>query len=203
MKPLKAICALLCLLLLASNVWSMLHWNEARGVFDDVCYLRQAHLCQRVALGGFDTDISRDDDSYLVSKLKAIGFPTPNDVTTAPCHTPISATGKMVIQYPPGTGALLALFPEGHQVVPLYVSASLVVFIFALAGIFAARTTLSATLPSTKRDSPRRPWVASATSPAPSSSASLRIATAGCSSRVTRVSTWKPSARKGAATPSR
>jgi hypothetical protein len=143
MKPLKAICALLCLLLLASNVWSMLHWNEARGVFDDVCYLRQAHLFQRFALGGFDTDISRDDDSYLVSKLKAIGFPTPNDVTTAPCHTPISATGKMVIQYPPGTGALLALFPEGHQVVPLYVSASLVVFIFALAGIFAARTTLS------------------------------------------------------------
>ena len=37
-------------------------WNEARGVFDDICYLRQAHLFQRFGLGGVDTDISRDDD---------------------------------------------------------------------------------------------------------------------------------------------
>src|ERR1700758_5071378 len=143
MKPVKAICALLCLLLLASNVWSMLRWSEARGVFDDICYLRQAHLFQRFGLGGFDTDLSRDDDGYLVSKLKQIGFPTPNDVTTAPCHTLIAATGKRVIQYPPGTGALLALFPEGHQVVPLYVTASIVVFGFALAAILLARTTAS------------------------------------------------------------
>jgi hypothetical protein len=143
MKSLKAISALLCLLLLASNIWSMLHWNEARGVFDDVCYLRQAHLFQRFGLGGLNTDISRDDDGYLASKLKQIGFPTPNDVTTAPCHTPIPATGKMVIQYPPGTGLLLALFPEGHQVVPLYVAASIVVFGFALLGILSARTASS------------------------------------------------------------
>jgi hypothetical protein len=146
MRSLKAICALLCLLLLASNVWSMLHWSEARGVFDDVCYLRQAHLFQRFGLEGFDTDISRDDDGYLTSKLKQIGFPTPNDPTTAPCHTPIPPTGKMVIQYPPGTGLLMALFPEGRQAVPLYVSASVVVFIFALIGIFAARTTSSVAL---------------------------------------------------------
>src|SRR5262249_36051842 len=132
-----------CLLLLASNVWSMLHWNEARGVFDDVCYLRQAHLFQRFGLGGFNTDISRDNDGYLTSKLKEIAFPTPNDTTTAPCHTPIPATGKTVIQYPPGTGLLLALFPEGHQVVPLYVSASIVVFVFALVGILSGRTASS------------------------------------------------------------
>ena len=143
MKPLKAIFALLCLLLLASNVWSMLHWSEARGVFDDICYLRQAHLFQRFGLGGFDTDVARDDDGYLVSKLKQIGFPTPDDMTTAPCHTPIAATGKSVIQYPPGTGALLALFPEGHQAVPLYVSASIVVFVFALIGIVQARNISS------------------------------------------------------------
>jgi hypothetical protein len=146
MKSLKAICALLCLLLLASNVWSMLHWNEARGVFDDVCYLRQAHLFQRFGLGGFGTDISRDDDGYLTSKLKEIAFPTPNDVTTVPCHTPIPATGKTVIQYPPGTGLLLAAFPEGHQVVPLYVSASIAVFVFALLAILSARTASSVAL---------------------------------------------------------
>jgi hypothetical protein len=59
MKLLKILCGLVCLLLLGSNVRSMSHWNEARGVYDDVCYLRQAHLFQRFGLGGFDTDISR------------------------------------------------------------------------------------------------------------------------------------------------
>jgi hypothetical protein len=55
MKLLKILCGLVCLLLLGSNVRSMSHWNEARGVYDDVWYLRQAHLFQRFGLGGFDT----------------------------------------------------------------------------------------------------------------------------------------------------
>ena len=62
----------------------MSHWNEARGVYDDVCYLRQAHLFQRFGLAGFDTDISRDDDGYLVGKLKEIDFPA--DDSTALSH---------------------------------------------------------------------------------------------------------------------
>jgi hypothetical protein len=74
MKPLKILCGLVCFLLLASQLWSMSRWNEARGVYDDICYLRQAHLFQRFGLGGFDTDISRDDDGYLMSKLKEIGI---------------------------------------------------------------------------------------------------------------------------------
>ena len=73
-RSLQMLCSLVCFLLLASNVWSMSRWNEARGVYDDVCYLRQAHLFQRLGLGGFDTDIFRDDDQYLPSKLKEIGF---------------------------------------------------------------------------------------------------------------------------------
>ena len=85
MKSLKTIFGLVCFLLLASQVWSMLHWNEARGVYDDVCYLRQAHLFQRFGLKGFDTDISRDDDGYLAAKLKAINFPAN---AQPPCHTP-------------------------------------------------------------------------------------------------------------------
>src|SRR6266478_6433004 len=73
-NTLKAACAFLCLAVLGSNLWSMLRWNEARGVYDDICYLRQAHLLQRFGLGGFDTDVSRDDDGYLKSKLKEIGY---------------------------------------------------------------------------------------------------------------------------------
>jgi hypothetical protein len=45
-----------------------------------------------------------------------------------------------VIQYPPGTGFVLALFPPGFQVIPMYVSATVIVFGFALLGIFYARS---------------------------------------------------------------
>ena len=143
MTSLRILCGLVCFLVLASNVWSMSRWSEARGVYDDVCYLRQAHLFQRFGLGGFDTDITRDDDHYLASKLKEIGFPTWNDPATAPCHPPMAASGKRVIQYPPGTGLALALFPQGYQVIPLYVTASVILFGFVLLAIFTARTPAS------------------------------------------------------------
>jgi hypothetical protein len=143
MPYLKAACGLLCFLILASNVRAMSRWNEARGVYDDVCYLRQAHLFQRFGLGGLDTDVARDDDHYLSSKLKEIGFPAWSDITRAPCHTPMPATKKLVMQYPPGTGFVLALFPQGFQVIPLYVLATVTVFGFALLGIFYARSKTS------------------------------------------------------------
>jgi len=142
MKLLKIICGVACLLLLAAQVWSMLHWNEARGVYDDICYLRQAHLFQRFGLGGLDTDISRDDDGYLAAKLKEIGYAE----KLPPCHTPMPKTNKLVIQYPPGTGMVLAAFPEGHQVIPLFVSATVVMFGFALLGILLARSVQSIVL---------------------------------------------------------
>ncbi len=140
MHYLKVLCGFACFLILASNVWSMSRWSEARGVYDDVCYLRQAHLFQRFGLGGLDTDISRDDDRYLSAKLKEIGFPTWSDTATAPCHTPMPATKKLVMQYPPGTGLVLALFPQGFQVIPLYVLATVIVFGFALLAISYARS---------------------------------------------------------------
>jgi hypothetical protein len=143
MKTVKLLCGLLCFVVLASNVWSMSRWNEARGVYDDVCYLRQAHLFQRFGLKGFDTDISRDDDHYLASKLKAIGFPGWNDTSAAPCHTPMRAANKLVMQYPPGTGLVMALFPSGFQAIPMYVLATTIVFGFALLAISYARSTFS------------------------------------------------------------
>jgi hypothetical protein len=143
MKYLKALCALGFLVVLASNVLSISGWNEIRGVYDDICYLRQAHLFQKLGPGGLDTDISGDDDHYLSSRLKEIDFPTWNDPTTAPCHTLMPATNRLVIQYPPGTGFVLALFPSGFQVIPLYVLASVVAFGFALVAITYASTVFS------------------------------------------------------------
>ena len=143
MRYLKAACGFVCFLILASNIWSMSRWSEARGVYDDVCYLRQAHLFQQFGLNGMDTDISRDDDHYLSQKLKEIGYPTWNDLTTTPCLNLMPATKKLVMQYPPGTGFVLALFPQGFQVIPLYVLATVMVFCLALLAIGYAITTPS------------------------------------------------------------
>jgi hypothetical protein len=146
MKSLRVLCGFGFLLVLASNVWTISRWSENRGVYDDVCYLRQAHLFQKFGAGGLDTDIARDEDHYLVDSLKAIGFPEWNDVKRIPCHTLIEKADKFVMQYPPGTGLVLALFPAGFQVIPLYAVANVTIFGFALLGLFRAREPASLAL---------------------------------------------------------
>ena len=140
MKLLKILCAIGFLTVLASNIWSISTWIEARGVYDDICYLRQAHLFERFGLRGIDTNIVLDDDQYFVGRLKAIGFPEWNDVKRFPCHTWIPTAEKYVLQYPPGTGFVLSLFPAGFQVIPLYVLASIVAIGFSLIALTYAAT---------------------------------------------------------------
>ncbi len=142
MKIAKLAFGLICLAILASNIVTMSRWSEVRGVYDDICYLRQAHLFQRMGLGGLNTNAALDDDRYFESKLKQIAFAEWQDPIRWPCHNPMP-NGNIVMQYPPGTGFLLALFPEGKQVVPLYVAASLIVCGLALSGIAMARTLSS------------------------------------------------------------
>ena len=139
MKIAKLAFGLICLAILASNIATMSRWSEARGVYDDICYLRQAHLFQRFGVDGLNTDAVRDDDRYFEGKLKEIDFAERKDPIRWPCHNPMPS-GKVVLQYPPGTGFLLALFPQGHQAVPLYIAAGLIVCGIALSGIAMART---------------------------------------------------------------
>ena len=137
---LKIIFSVTLSLILISNIWTISKWSESRGVYDDVCYLRQAHLFQRFGINGLDTNLIRDDDRYLPRKLQEINFPDPNDPARAPCHTFMPASNKFVMQYPPGTGFMLALFPSGFQVIPLYVLASVAVLGFALLALACAAT---------------------------------------------------------------
>ena len=146
LKLVKMLCGIIFLVMLASNIWTISRWSESRGVYDDVCYLRQAHLFQKFGLDGLNTDIARDEDHYLANKLKEINFPGWNDVTRIPCHTLIPAANKYVMQYPPGTGLALALFPSGFQVILLYALANITIFGFALLGLFKAREPASLTL---------------------------------------------------------
>ncbi|KRR17449.1 hypothetical protein CQ14_31510 [Bradyrhizobium lablabi] len=146
MKIFRLLCGIGLLAVLASNVWTMSRWSESRGVYDDVCYLRQAHLFQKHGLGGIDTNIIFDDDDYLKNKLKAIGYAEWNVVARIPCHTFIPAADKYVMQYPPGTGFALALFREGFQVIPLYLLANATILAFALLALFRARDQASLAL---------------------------------------------------------
>jgi hypothetical protein len=140
MRKWKVGCGLVCFLIVLSNIWTIAHWNESRGVYDDICYLRQAHLFQRFGLDGLNTDITRDDDHYLSSKLKEIGFARWADPAEAPCHSLMPRTHRRVMQYPLGTGLLLAAFPSGFQAKPLYVLANVIVLGFVLLAISYART---------------------------------------------------------------
>ena len=146
MKIFRLLCGFGLLAVLASNIWTMSRWSESRGVYDDVCYLRQAHLFQKYGLGGIDTNIVFDNDDYLKNKLKAIGYAEWNDVKRIPCHTLIPAADKYVMQYPPGTGFALALFREGFQVIPLYVLANATILAFAVIALFRARDPASLAL---------------------------------------------------------
>jgi hypothetical protein len=111
----------------------MRNWTDRTGVYDDICYLRQAHLFQRFGLGGFDTNITRDDDRYFPTLSREIGYPYWDDPARAPCHT--QKGEKLVIQYPPGTGLMLAIFPAGFQRVPLYALANVIIFTAAFFAI--------------------------------------------------------------------
>jgi hypothetical protein len=149
LNRLKILCGVVLVLILASNVLAISRWSESRGVYDDICYLRQAHLFQRYGAGGLDTNLAKDDDHYLAQKLQAIDFPGWNDPARVPCHTLMPASSKFVLQYPPGTGFVLAMFPSGLQVIPLYMLTSAVIFGFALLALVYASTPYAAILAGT------------------------------------------------------
>jgi hypothetical protein len=143
MPYLKVACWAGCIFIFVSNTLFMAHWNERRGVWDDLGYLRQAHLFQRFGLDGINTDARRDDDHFYVKALKDIGLEETGDYKKFVSHNFMAATNKLVLQSPPGVGFLLSLFPEGFQVAPLYFICSVVVFGFAIFLIGLAPTLLA------------------------------------------------------------
>jgi hypothetical protein len=139
MRAVKICFSIVFLVILASNVRLISHWNESRGVYDDICYLRQAHLFQRFGWHGLDTSLAREDDGYLAGKLRSIDFPEWKNLTRAPCHSQTADGRKWVMTPPPGTGFMLALFPEGFQVIPLYALANIAITGLALYALWRAQ----------------------------------------------------------------
>ena len=140
MKLVKLLCGVGFLLVLASNIWTISRWNESRGVYDDICYLRQAHLFQRFGLDGLNTDIKRDDDHYLVDKLKAIGFPEWNDPASS---LPSVEAGDRQIRHAisAGNGLCAGAVSRGLSGDPaLCARRTSSIFGFALLGIYLGAT---------------------------------------------------------------
>lgn len=140
MNALKCVCGLICVAIVASNLWTMSRWSERRGVSDDLCYLRQAHLFQKSGLQGLHTDLALDSDGYFKKLLAEAGHPEWDNVDATVCHITMPASGQRVLQYPPGVGAALAMFGEGHQVVAMYAAATIVVLLMALVAIGVAQS---------------------------------------------------------------
>lgn len=125
LKPLflKMFFSFLCLCVLGSNFWTMRNWTERTGVYDDICYLRQAHLFQRFGLGGFDTNITRDDDGYFATLAREIGYQAWNDPARAVPHPnggkarhPVSARYRVgAFDFPGGFSESATLLRREHR----------------------------------------------------------------------------------------
>jgi hypothetical protein len=136
----RLVAGALCALFFAASATSIWKWPEFRGVYDDICYLRQAHVFQRFGIAGLYTDISLDDDGAFSEMQKAIGYPGWADPKLAPCHSLMPKTGKRVIQYPPGPGFALSLFPHGIEARGLYIFVGGLLLLISLLAIRSATT---------------------------------------------------------------
>lgn len=115
---------------------------EDRGVWDDICYLRQASLFRTEGLiGGLNTDNSAA--RYGIALIQQAGLNNKLS-STVPCHNLLSVTNKYAMQYPPGTGFLLSVFPEGSQASGLYIASSSAIFFMLMWLIATSRSYVAA-----------------------------------------------------------
>lgn len=157
-KPVSALLRIILIAFLAGiylfNAFELRQWVESEIPTgpDQQCYLRQAQLFdENGAIGGLNTAVEFEGARYLISKAKALGLtatPEPDWVIAiAPeCHRYKHATDKIISQYPPGTGFLLSLFPEGKRVRLLYLLVETILFGCFAYLLAAARTTGAALL---------------------------------------------------------
>jgi len=106
----KVLATIACAVILLLQLVAMSKWPNIRGIHDDLCYLRQAHLFQTLGVHGLNTDITLDTDNYFRDLIKPV---VPDG--TPVCHPSSNPNGHRVLQFPPGPGFLLSLFPDGNR----------------------------------------------------------------------------------------
>jgi hypothetical protein len=88
--------------------------QEAPLGCDDFGYQRQAALFRDGGLAGFDTRLETPSSRRLIEVAKATGEDARlwYQAVAPHCHYYRAATDRVILQYPPGTGLLMAPFPQ-------------------------------------------------------------------------------------------
>jgi hypothetical protein len=110
------------------------HIEEPKGC-DWFGYMRQSQLfTQKGWIGGLDTAIRDDRTLQLLGIVKSLGADPVNWAHGAGphCHNYKTRTDSVILQYPPGTGFLMAFFPEGAQARWLFIASCAAVFVMLL-----------------------------------------------------------------------
>ncbi len=68
----KVLATIACAVILLLQLVAMSKWPNIRGIHDDLCYLRQAHLFQTLGVHGLNTDITLDNDNYFRDLIKPV-----------------------------------------------------------------------------------------------------------------------------------
>jgi hypothetical protein len=125
------------------------HFRVARGTEDArgcdwFGYMRQGRLFKDKGFRGLDTAIRDDRTLLLIELAKSFEVPLPLwDYGVAPhAHHYEPRTDRVILQYPPGTGFLIALFPEGCGARWTYVCCSLGILLCLSVITVNARTVI-------------------------------------------------------------
>jgi hypothetical protein len=134
-KAVGAVTFLLCFGLLFVLAASLRTGNYAYGC-DSFGYLRQAELFRTKGLvQGLDTRLPNEEARFLIDTARSTGIvPQRWGEMVAPhCHHYEPRTDRVILQYPPGSGLLLSLFPADRDAQILHiVVVGLVVVAFGL-----------------------------------------------------------------------
>lgn len=121
--------AIVALVLWISLILCLRHQHDLEPNFcDPFGYARQAELFREHGLWkGLDTAIDTPQSRWLVDEAKEAlpGSTAWFDPVAPLCHHYEPHTGKIILQYPPGTGMLLALFPFAYAMPFLQIAGSL------------------------------------------------------------------------------
>jgi hypothetical protein len=93
-------------------------------------YVRGADLFREQGIvGGFDTAIRAPEVAFLIDVGKTTARPVRDwsEAIAPACHHLEPNSGKVILQYPPGTALLLSWLPKGHEAISLVVAMGTVI----------------------------------------------------------------------------
>ena len=102
----------------------LLVWTTARQVdlfafgCDGFGYARQAQLFRdKGLLRGLDTYVDAPEAGFIIGVAKSVSSNSAqwSEAVAPHCHHYVAAVDRVVIEYPPGTGLILSLFPENRS----------------------------------------------------------------------------------------